>query len=283
MTITLTYVSPCIDMVIQSYKNNVDYVLYITITMNIQQALDIVSKASNTDHLKYFKEQTRHFKLEPSSSLKQYFDRIYQDTLTWLQTLPSNAKSKSTFNKYKASVYLLLEQETVVAELGSQYCDTVIKAIKECFKENIDNVVKHREKRIETKPEEVIAIQEVEKDEYKEADEDVSDNECMSDIASEGGSVIDIETVMIAKDEDAPILLGIPKVADDDYKTAFNNLSEKYIELHTKYNEIYMLYNELQRKHNITTLQLVESNAVRRTIEKDKEQMWKLLALALKS
>jgi hypothetical protein len=251
--------------------------------MNIQQALDIVSKASNADHFKYFKEQIRHFKLEPSSSLKQYFDYICQDTLTWLQTLPSNAKSKSTFNKYKASVYLLLEQNEVVAEFGNQYCETAMKAIKECFKEHIDNVVKQREKKTETKPEELVAIQEAEKDGGIEASEVVTDNECMSDIVSEEDSYIDIDTITVAREEISPLLLDIPKVADNDYKTAFDNLSEKYVELHTKYNEIYMLYNELQRKHNITTIQVVESNAIRRTVEKDKEQMWKLLELALKS
>lgn len=245
--------------------------------MNIQHALEIVSKAPNTDHFKYFKEQTRHFKLEPSSSLKQYFDFINQDTLKWLQTLPGNAKSKSTFNKYKASVYLLLEQDAVVANLGTQYCETVMKAIKECFKEHIDNVVKHREKK------NVATFREVEKDNYKETSEVITENENMSDLSSEDESDIDIETIGFEREDITPKPLDIPHVHDDNYETAFANLSKSYIDLHTKYGEIHMLYSELQSKLNLTKIQLLESNAIRRTIEKDKEQMWKLLALALKS
>jgi hypothetical protein len=247
--------------------------------MNIQQAIDIVSKATNTDHVKYFKEQARHYKLEPSSSLKGYFDFICKDTLNWLQTLPNNAKSKSTFNKYKASVYLLLEHDSVITELGSQYCETVIKCIKECFKEHIDNVVKQRERKNEPKTIEVITVQQSE-NECK--DEDTTDSECGNDTASESGSMIDIETIEVAKEENTSIVTELPQVVDDDFKTAYNNLCERYAEIHQKYNNITMLYNELQRKYNNVTLQIVESNAVRRTIEKDKEQMWKLLALALK-
>lgn len=213
--------------------------------MTVKTAIEIASNAPNTDHIKYFKEQLRHFKIDPSSTLKEYFDFIEQDTLTWLQGLPYNARSKSTFNKYKASVNLLLEHDSIVAEYGEQYCETVIRAIKNCFKENIDNVVKQRENRNNG----THCVKQGSDEQDTTGDDSASD---------EG---IDSEISEFMKDDNKTLL-------DDIY---------------AKYNELHVLHVELQRKHELYIIELAESNAIRRTIEKDKEQMWSLLALALKS
>lgn len=112
--------------------------------MNIQQALDILSKETNPDHAKYFNEQILHFKEKPESSLKSFLDTIHNDIVTWLINLPPKAKSKSLFSKYKVSVCVLLDNQLVIEAFGSQYCSNLRKKIIDLFKIHIDNIVSQR-------------------------------------------------------------------------------------------------------------------------------------------
>ena len=109
----------------------------------------------------------------------------------------------------------------------------------------------------------------------KTVDVDTTENEYISDTASENDSIIDIETIEVDNEGNSSVIMDMPQVENDDFKTAYHKLYESYVDLHLK-------YNELQKTHNNAVLQIVKSDAIRRTIEKDKEQMWKLLALALK-
>jgi hypothetical protein len=58
--------------------------------------------------------------------------------------MPTKAKSKATFSKYKVSVCILLDNQQVIDAYGSQYCCTLRKKIIDLYKQHIDDVVKHR-------------------------------------------------------------------------------------------------------------------------------------------
>lgn len=217
--------------------------------MDVQKALDIAAKASNTEHLKYVKEQFRHFKIEPTSSLKEYFDFIYNDTLTWLQTLPNNARSKPTFNKYKASIYHLLESTEVVNAFGSHYCADVSKAIKECFKQNIDDVVQGRTSANDNNQMSPL---------HKEQDVKCSvvDNVIESDYSNDEEPDLDITTLEVnpSSNHKPASPFDVDKVVEKDYKKAYEELKQSYA--------------TLQQKHDHTIIQM---------LEKENQQLWKLL------
>lgn len=109
--------------------------------MDIRRALTLLTNGENN---KYFKDQVKHFHKEQRSPLKEYIELVNKDPVQWLRSLPKGIKSKSTFHKYKAPLYVLLENEEVNEEYGESYCVSVIKNIKDSFKENIDNIINER-------------------------------------------------------------------------------------------------------------------------------------------
>jgi hypothetical protein len=109
--------------------------------MDLRTATSLLSNAEN---IKYFKDQLRHFQVEQSNSLKEYLDTIKTDGTAWLNSLPKGIKSKSTFHKYKAPIYSLLEHTDVVSVYGENYCSAVLKSMKQAFKESIDDIINHR-------------------------------------------------------------------------------------------------------------------------------------------
>ena len=111
--------------------------------MDLKTATSLLPKEQLT---KYFKEQCKHFKREETSNLKDYFDIVKKDATAWLRSLPNSVRSKSTFHKYKAPLYALLEHKEVVALYGEEYCSTVSKNLKQAFKDSIQDVINERTK-----------------------------------------------------------------------------------------------------------------------------------------
>lgn len=206
--------------------------------MNVQNAINVASLASNKEHLKYIQEQFRHLKIQPEANLKDFFDFVGNDTLNWLKTLPNNAKSKSTFNKYKASVYHLLENSDVVKVFGEQYCTTVYKAIKECFKDNIDTVVLDRVAKHHAKVNESIE------------DESTS----VIDTESEC-SDLDTETLEVMTSNEptqtTPPSNSVDNKEYDNLLTQYNNLKKSYASLTIKHEELRKNMSNMEKNHKV--------------------------------
>lgn len=112
--------------------------------MDILKATNILSQSSTAENIKYFKDQTKHFNKEPTSNLKDYLDFINSDVSAWLSSLPKTIKGKSTFHKYKAPIYVLLEHKDVMDTFGQVYCANITKNIKLGFKECINKILEER-------------------------------------------------------------------------------------------------------------------------------------------
>lgn len=124
------------------------------------EAQTAITLLNNNEHVKYFKDQLKHFQRSPESPLKEYLDIINNNATEWLQSLPKGVKSKSTFHKYKAPLYVILEHKDVLDAYGYNYCTTVLKNVKEAFKASIDKIINERKQNgqeEEALPEESVA------------------------------------------------------------------------------------------------------------------------------
>jgi hypothetical protein len=109
--------------------------------MEVKTAITLLN---NYEHVKYLKDQLKHFQRAQESPLKEYLDIINNNAIEWLQSLPKGVKSKSTFHKYKAPLYVLLEHQDVINAYGYNYCTSVLKNVKQAFKDNIDKIISER-------------------------------------------------------------------------------------------------------------------------------------------
>jgi hypothetical protein len=157
---------------------------------------------TNGENVKYFKEQLRHFQREQTSSLKEYLDIINDNAVKWLSSLPKGIKSKSTFHKYKAPLYCLLEHKDVIAAYGENYCVGVLRSMKQAFKDSIDSIINERKQ-----PNCVTADD--------NATESVS--ECQSD---DDGSVLDISNLEVVE--------AVAPIDSKDQKLQYELLKNKY-------------------------------------------------------
>jgi hypothetical protein len=108
------------------------------------EAQTAIALLNNNEHVKYFRDQLKHFQRAPDSALKEYLDIINNNAVEWLHSLPRGVKSKSTFHKYKAPLYVLLEHQDVINAYGFNYCTTVLKNVKQAFKDSIDKIISER-------------------------------------------------------------------------------------------------------------------------------------------
>jgi hypothetical protein len=136
--------------------------------MDTQTATTILK---NNEHVKYFKDQLRNFQRAPETSLKDYLDIVNNDAVEWLHSLPKGVKSKSTFHKYKAPLYVLLEHKDIIDAYGYNYCTTVLRNLKQAFKDNIDKIISERK---QIGQEEEVVVDEIHE---KEDSDDESDLE----------------------------------------------------------------------------------------------------------
>lgn len=247
--------------------------------MNIQKALDIVASASNSDHLKYFKEQVRHLKKEHTSDLKELLDFIHNDTQTWLRTLPDNAKSKPTFHKYRASIYQLLENSDVIAKFGSEYCSSVTKAIKNCFKNHLDIVVQERSATNTRTISVSSTSQPTQQDKDEETDNSPSetDNESEDDSSDEEDyQKKDVELMTMTTLSQS----AISTVSSQDTACEEQDLKKAYNEMFAKYNELNIKYSALQSQHSELQTKYITTNTVMKILENDKKEMWNLIKIS---
>lgn len=114
--------------------------------MDTQTATTLLT---NNEHVKYFKDQLKHFQRAPETSLKDYLDTINDNVVGWLNSIPKGVKSKSTFHKYKAPLYVILEHNDVINAYGYNYCTSVLRNIKQTFKENIDKIISERKQSVQ--------------------------------------------------------------------------------------------------------------------------------------
>jgi len=109
--------------------------------VTIEAAIVCLNHAENA---KLLTEQTHHFQLEPNSNLKEYLDTIKSCPFKWYHNAPKGFRSKSRFHKYKAPVCALLEHKDVINAYGQNYCVSLLKNIKQTFRESIDKVIDER-------------------------------------------------------------------------------------------------------------------------------------------
>lgn len=139
--------------------------------MEVQTATNLLQ---NSEHVKYFKEQLKHFQRGSETSLKDYLDIINNNAVEWLHSLPKGVKSKSTFHKHKAPLYAILEHKDVIDAYGYNYCTTVLRNLKQAFKNNIDKILNERK---QNGQEEEVAVDEVhEQEDSDDESELVVDN-----------------------------------------------------------------------------------------------------------
>jgi hypothetical protein len=191
--------------------------------MDIHTATSLLT---NTENIKYFKEQLRHFQREQTSSLKDYFDLINEDAVNWLSSLPKGVKSKSTFHKYKSPLYFLLEHKDTINVYGETYCVGVLRSMKQAFKDSIDKIINERKQ-----------------SNCASVDDNVTENasECQSD---DEESVIDINTLEVVEDA--------VTTDKNDYKKQYELLKNKYDRLLFEHNLVKtMLESELSRAWRI--------------------------------
>lgn len=100
---------------------------------------------NHAENAKLLTEQTHHFQLELNSNLKEYLDIIKSSPFKWYQNAPKGFRSKSRFHKYKAPVCALLEHKDVINAYGQNYCVSLLKNIKQTFRESIDKVIDERD------------------------------------------------------------------------------------------------------------------------------------------
>jgi hypothetical protein len=99
---------------------------------------------TNTENIKYFKDQCKHFQRESTSLLTDYFETINADAVAWLRSLPKGVKSKSSFYKYITPLYSLLVNIDVIKACGENLCTSLHTTIKRVFKDNVDRIINER-------------------------------------------------------------------------------------------------------------------------------------------
>jgi hypothetical protein len=111
--------------------------------MDIKKASEIFT---NAEHQRHFTRQVDALKIQTSTQLNDYFNIITQDPLKWMNSLPKEAQSDDALRKYKTPLNFLLNHSQVKELLGEQSCETIRKSIQKGYKNNIEQVLKQRNK-----------------------------------------------------------------------------------------------------------------------------------------
>lgn len=184
--------------------------------VTIEAAIVCLNHAENA---KLLTEQTYHFQLELNSNLKEYLDIIKSSPFKWYQNAPTGFRSKSRFHKYKAPVCALLEHKDIVSAYGQNYCVTLLKSIKQTFKESIDKVIDERDPK-KTAP--------------NTDDGDSAEGDC---------SELDIDTLEVVEPEGNDL-------ENTTEETPKNTTNKKYDDLLVKYKSLKEQHLALQKDYH---------------------------------
>ena len=118
--------------------------------MDIQQTYAFLETNFHPNILKYFKKQTIIFNLKPTTTLKEYLDKINDDPVSWLTSFPDDLTCKSAFHQYKLPIYKLLKHTKLHEDYTEQYCDNLLKNIKQAFITNCQDIIDKRKNNTKT-------------------------------------------------------------------------------------------------------------------------------------
>jgi hypothetical protein len=133
---------------------------------------------TNAEQQRHFTRQVDALNIQTSTNITDFFNIITQDPLHWLTSLPKEAQSDDALRKYKTPLNTLLNNTQVKELLGEQQCDNIRRNIQKGYKNNIEQVIKLRNKTMNI-PLEL-------KDDTKVVDEDV-----VSSVDTENDNVSD--------------------------------------------------------------------------------------------
>jgi hypothetical protein len=101
---------------------------------------------TNAEQARHFTRQVDALNIQTSTNIIDFFNIITQDPLHWLSSLPKEAQSDDALRKYKTPLNTLLNNTQVKELLGEQQCDNIRKNIQKGYKNNIEQVLKQRNK-----------------------------------------------------------------------------------------------------------------------------------------
>jgi hypothetical protein len=180
---------------------------------------------NHAENAKLLTEQTYHFQLELNSNLKEYLDIIKSNPFKWYQNAPKGFKSKSRFHKYKAPVCALLEHKDVVSACGQSYCATLLKSIKQTFRESIDKVIDEKDPK-KTAP--------------NTDDGDSTDGDC---------SELDIDTLEVVEPERYDLENTTEEIPKNTTNKKYDDLLVKYKSLKEQHLALQRDYHKLQGEY----------------------------------
>jgi len=206
--------------------------------MDIQQTSALLLKANNDENITYFNKYVVLYNLQQTTQLKELFDTINNDTVTWLKSLPKEAKSIHTLRKYKKPLIALLENDEIQDALGVDYCESVKTNINDTFSQIANDVSKERTNK------KTININE------KHNTHNINDNEsCVGTETSEGLG-IPIDELVVNKDTQHDNTDIQQETNNIDYKKQYEMLNNKYNQLSYKHTSLLEQYNQVTEKYN---------------------------------
>lgn len=104
----------------------------------------LASLTKSTDNARYFKETYEHFGKQADDDLQTYIQFIFENCLEWLERLPDKLTSQEALAKPKSAVVKLLEQPSVIQELGDQLCSQAKDLLVTTWKANKDRITIER-------------------------------------------------------------------------------------------------------------------------------------------
>lgn len=206
--------------------------------MDIQQTSALLLKANNDENITYFNKYVVLYNLQQTTQLKELFDTINNDTVTWLKSLPKEAKSIHTLRKYKKPLIALLENVEIQDALGVDYCENVKTNINDTFSQIANDVSKERTNK------KTININE------KQKTHNINDNEsCVGTETSEGLG-IPIDELVVNKDTQHDNIDIQQDTNNIDYKKQYEMLNNKYNQLSYKHTNLLEQCNQVTEKYN---------------------------------
>jgi hypothetical protein len=104
----------------------------------------LVSLTKSPDNARYFKETYEHFGKQGDDDLHTYLEFVCENCVEWLERLPDKLTSQESLAKPKSAIIKLLDQQTVVDELGTEFCNTAKSTLVTTWKSHKDAIVADR-------------------------------------------------------------------------------------------------------------------------------------------
>jgi hypothetical protein len=199
--------------------------------MDIQQTNALLVKANNEDNITYFNKHITLYNLQPTTQLKEFFDTINSNTVTWLKSLPKEARSINTLRKYKRALISLLENNEIQSALGAEYCENVKKHINNTFSEIGNQVAKERSNKKAIIVDDIASCTGTE----------TSNNESLG---------IPIDKLEVTKDVQQKDNETRQDNIDIHYEKQYEIINKKYNQLQYKHENLLEQYNKLMIEYN---------------------------------